>query len=105
MSQDSLLPPATRERHYSILVELGRGGTSDVYLAVVDGSGGFTSWWCSRRSSPRDRARPRGPTPFPLGGAPPLGPAEPPHVVQVNEVIEQAGIPIIVMEYLEGRFR
>jgi len=102
MSQDSLLPPATSERHYRILVELGRGGTSDVYLAVVDGSGGFNKLVVLKALKPeiaRDRAARR----LFLSEARLSARLNHPNVVQVNEVIEQAGIPIIVMEYLEGR--
>jgi len=102
MTEDSLPPPATSERQYRILIELGRGGTSDVYLAVVDGSGGFNKLVVLKALKPeiaRDRAARR----LFLSEARLSARLNHPNIVQVNEVIEQSGIPIIVMEYLEGR--
>ncbi len=101
MTGGSLPPLGKGERQYRILIELGRGGTSDVYLAVVDGSAGFNKLVVLKALKPeiaRDRAARR----LFLSEARLSARLNHPNVVQVNEVIEQEGIPIIVMEYLEG---
>jgi serine/threonine protein kinase len=90
------------ERRYRILVELGHGGTSDVYLAVAHGTAGFNKLVvlkALKRSFAEDRVSRR----MFLAEARLSARLNHPNVVQVNEVLEQDGIPVIVMEYLEGR--
>ncbi len=102
MTGGSLPPPGKSERQYRILIELGHGGTSDVYLAVVDGSAGFNKLVVLKALKP-EIARDRSARRLFLSEARLSARLNHSHVVQVNEVIEQEGIPIIVMEYLEGR--
>lgn len=100
--QASEPPAAPAERRYRILVELGHGGTSDVYLAVAQGAAGFNKLVvlkALKRSIAVDRASRR----MFLAEARLSARLNHPNVVQVNEVLEQDGIPVIVMEYLEGR--
>ncbi len=95
-------PPPPTDRRYRILVELGHGGTSDVYLAVAHGTAGFNKLVvlkALKRNIAEDRASRR----MFLAEARLSARLNHPNVVQVNEVLEQDGVPVIVMEYLEGR--
>jgi serine/threonine-protein kinase len=93
---------ALASQKYRPIMELGHGGTSDVYLAVAKGLGGFNKLVVlkalKRSLAAEDPSREM----F-LGEARICARLNHPNIVQVNEVTEQDGLPIIVMEYLEGR--
>jgi serine/threonine protein kinase len=93
---------AQPEGKHVILAELGHGGTADVYVAVARGPSGFSklvvlkTLKASLRSDPEFRAM------F-LNEARLAARLSHSNIVQTYEVIEQSGVPTIVMEYLEGQ--
>src|SRR6266542_6000243 len=89
------------EGKYRVLVELGQGGTANVYLAVARGPGGFNKL-VVLKALKRDLSNdPEFRNMF-LNEARLAARLNHPNVVQTNEVFEEDGRPIIVMEYLEG---
>jgi serine/threonine-protein kinase len=95
-------PESTQTGKYRVLLELGQGGTAHVYLAVAEGLVGFNKLVVLKAMKAS------------LGGDPELrrmflnearlsARLSHPNIVQVNEVMEHDGLPIIVMEYLEGK--
>jgi serine/threonine protein kinase len=86
---------------YRLLAELGQGGTANVYLAVAAGPSGFNKLVVLKLL----RAELAGEAQFRrmfLNEARLAARLNHPNVVQTNEVFEEGGRPIIVMEYLEG---
>jgi serine/threonine-protein kinase len=87
---------------YRIVLQLGQGGTADVYLAAVDGPSGFTKLVVVkvlRKNLASD-------TEFRLmflSEARLAARLHHPNVVQTNEVTEVDGSPVLVMEYLDGQ--
>ncbi len=86
---------------YRVLMELGQGGTAVVYLAVARGPAGFNKLVVLKvlKRNLVDDAAFRD---MFLHEARLSARLNHPNIVQVNEVIEQDGLPIIVMQYLEG---
>lgn len=87
---------------YDILKKLGEGGTSKVYLAEKRGLGGFRKpcvLKCLKPALTQDRVVRED---F-LAEARLSARMSHPNVVQVHEVFEVSGVPILVMEYLDGQ--
>ena len=87
---------------YRILMELGEGGTAHVFLAIARGPSGFNKLVvlkALKRGLAGDDAFRR----MFMNEARLSARLNHPNIVQVNEVIEQDGLPVIVMQYLEGR--
>src|SRR6266542_2422102 len=97
-----LSEPEATEGKYRVLVELGQGGTANVYLAVAHGPNGFNKLVVLKAlkrnlgNDPEFRAM------F-LNEARLAARLNHPNIVQTNEVAEYQGLPVIVMEYLEGQ--
>jgi serine/threonine-protein kinase len=87
---------------YRIVLPLGQGGTSDVYLAIADGPGGFRKLAVLKmlRKSLSADAELRA---MFLDEARLAARLHHPNVVQTYEVLEEPGGPVIVMEYLDGQ--
>ncbi|MGC4087489.1 MAG: protein kinase [Polyangiaceae bacterium] len=87
---------------HRMLAHLGQGGTSDVYLAVAQGPIGFNKLVVlkvlkkSLQDDPEFRAM------F-LNEARLAARLNHPNIVQTYEIVEEAGVSTMVMEYLEGR--
>ncbi|MDP9034608.1 MAG: serine/threonine protein kinase [Myxococcota bacterium] len=87
---------------YRVLAQLGEGGMATVYLAVARGPRGFNKL-VVLKALKRDVADdPAFRTMF-LREAQLAGRLNHPGVVQTYDVIETAGTPVIVMEYLDGQ--
>src|SRR5712672_3542503 len=86
---------------YRPLFELGQGGTANVYLAVAHGPSGFNKLVVLKvlKNELANDAELRR---MFLNEARLAGRLNHPNIVQTYEVFEEAGRPIIVMEYLEG---
>jgi serine/threonine protein kinase len=97
------LPSAEYGMHgkYRILAELGQGGTANVYLAVARGPRGFNKLVVLKFLKPELAGESEFRLMF-LNEARLAARLNHPNVVQTNEVFEENGRPIIVMEYLEG---
>jgi serine/threonine-protein kinase len=87
---------------YRILSLLGEGGSATVYLAVARGPSGFSKLVVLKtlKRSVSDEAELQR---MFLNEARLAARLNHPNVVQTNEVIEDRGLPVIVMEYLEGQ--
>ncbi|HMI88151.1 MAG TPA: protein kinase [Polyangiaceae bacterium] len=87
---------------YRILSLLGEGGSATVYLAVARGPSGFSKLVVLKtlKRSVSDEAELQK---MFLNEARLSARLNHPNVVQTNEVVEDRGLPIIVMEYLEGQ--
>ncbi len=87
---------------YRIVSRLGQGGTAEVYLAVADGPSGFQKLVVLKvlkevlGGDPEFRAM------F-LSEARLAARLHHRNIVQTNEVLQDGGTPVIVMEYLEGQ--
>ena len=86
---------------YRLLAELGQGGTANVCLAVARGPSGFNKLVVLKFLKDELAAEPEFRRMF-LNEARLAARLNHPNVVQTYEVFEEAGRPIIVMEYLEG---
>jgi serine/threonine protein kinase len=87
---------------YRILAQLGEGGSATVYLAVARGPSGFSKLVVLKtlkRSVSDETELQR----MFLNEARLAARLNHPNIVQTNEVVEDQGLPIIVMEYLEGQ--
>ncbi len=87
---------------YRALVQLGQGGTANVYLGVAHGPVGFNKLVvlkALKKSLATDDEFRR----MFLNEARLSARLNHPNIVQVNEVIEQDGLPVLVMEYLQGQ--
>lgn len=90
---------------YRLIARLGRGGMSDVFLAVRGGIEGFTKLFVIKRlrsdvSEGHDAPRYRR---LLLDEARIAARLRHPHIVQTFEVGEHDGQPYLAMEYLEGQ--
>lgn len=87
---------------YRPLVELGEGGTANVYLAVVRGPAGFNKLVVLKVLKRQLAENPELRVGF-LREARLSARLNHPNVVSVHEVTEIGGLPVMVMEYLEGQ--
>jgi serine/threonine protein kinase len=87
---------------YRILAQLGEGGSATVYLAVARGPSGFSKLVVLKTLKRSVSDEPELQRMF-LNEARLAARLNHPNVVQTNEVVEDRGLPIIVMEYLEGQ--
>lgn len=87
---------------YRVLLELGQGGTAVVYLAVAQGPSGFNKLVVLKALKANLSSDPEFRRMF-LNEARLSARLNHPNIVQVNEVFEQDGLPVIGMEYLDGR--
>lgn len=87
---------------YRVLFELGRGGTSRVFLAVVEGPNGFSKL-CVLKVLKAEHANNADFHSMQFNEARLSSRLSHANVVQVNEVLEHAGAPVISMEYLAGK--
>jgi serine/threonine protein kinase len=87
---------------YHMLMELGRGGTALVYAALARGLGGFSKLVVLKVTRQEIVDHPDAVRMF-LNEARLSARMNHPNVVQVYEVVEDQGLPVIVMEYLEGQ--
>jgi eukaryotic-like serine/threonine-protein kinase len=87
---------------YRLLAQLGQGGTSDVSLAVARGPSGFNKLVVLKSMRSSMRSEPELARMF-LNEARLAARLNHPNIVQTNEVFEFDGLPVIVMEYLEGQ--
>jgi serine/threonine-protein kinase len=86
---------------YRILSQLGEGGSATVYLAVARGPNGFSKLVVLKTLKRSVSDEPELHKMF-LNEARLAARLNHPNVVQTNEIIEDRGLPVIVMEYLEG---
>lgn len=87
---------------YRVLDELGQGGTANVFLAVSSSVEGFNKLVVLKRMKPQLTSEPGFATMF-LDEARLAARLAHPNIVQTYEVIKDGGLPVIVMEYLEGQ--
>src|SRR5262252_8195340 len=87
---------------YRVLAELGQGGTANVYLAVARGPSGFNKLVVLKFLKAELALESEFRRMF-LDEARLAARLNHPNVVQTNEVFEEDGVPVIVMEYLEGQ--
>ncbi|HET9959580.1 MAG TPA: protein kinase [Polyangiaceae bacterium] len=87
---------------YEVLVELGRGGSGVVSLALSRGIGGFNKLVVLKTIKDDLRDREAYGKMF-LEEAKLAARMSHPNVVQTYEVYKHKGLPVIVMEYLEGQ--
>jgi len=87
---------------YRILSQLGEGGSATVYLAVARGPSGFSKLVVLKtlKRSVSDETELHK---MFLTEARVAARLNHPNIVQTNEIVEDRGLPIIVMEYLEGQ--
>jgi serine/threonine protein kinase len=86
---------------YEVLCELGRGGMAELYLARLDGVGGFTKLVAIKRILPHLAADRTFVDQF-LNEGRLAARLSHPNVCQVHELGEDDGVLYLVMEYLEG---
>ncbi len=87
---------------YHVLTQLGRGGMAVVEAAMARGPGGFTKLVVLKKASEEFAEQPDAVRTF-LNEARISARMNHPNVVQVYEVYEDQGLPVMVMEYLEGQ--
>src|SRR5690606_28996807 len=87
---------------YRVLAQLGQGGTADVSLAVASGPQGFSKLVVLKSMKPQFRKEPGFPEMF-MTEARLAARLAHPNIVQTNEVFDFEGLPVIVMEYLQGQ--
>jgi serine/threonine-protein kinase len=102
ISSVSFERPVLRVGRYRILSELGRGGMSNVYLAVAHGPGGVNKLVVLKALLPDLSAEPYALSMF-LDEARLAAQLNHPNVVQTYEVGTEGDRHVIVMEYLEGQ--
>src|SRR6476646_8776840 len=102
MSAVHEIPESGSEGKYRVLVELGQGGTANVYLAVARGPSGFSKLVVLKALKKNLANDPDFRNMF-LSEARLAARLNHPNVVQTYEVAEDQGQPVIVMEYLEGQ--
>jgi len=90
------------KRKYHVLMELGLGGMAVVEAAVARGLAGFSKVVVLKRPRREFAAQAEAVSTF-LNEARISARMNHQNVVQVNEVYEEDGLPVIVMEYLEGQ--
>ena len=87
---------------YRVIAELGHGGMADVYLAVASGMSGFNKIVVLKIIRPESAEEPEAVAMF-LDEARVAGRLNHPNVVHTIEVGEEAGLHLLVMEYLDGQ--
>lgn len=87
---------------YRVLFELGRGGTSRVFLAVVEGPNGFSKLVVLKVLK-AEHANNADFHSMQFNEARLSSRLSHANVVQVHEVLEHAGAPVIAMEHLAGK--
>lgn len=87
---------------YRLIGELGQGGTSTVSLASATGPAGFNKLVVLKTMKPQFSSEPGFAEMF-MSEARLAARLNHPNIVQTNEVFEHDGLPVIVMEYLEGK--
>ena len=87
---------------YRVIARVGRGGTADINLAVATGPGGFNKLVVLKSLREEYRGSEDYLQMF-MVEARLNAQLSHPHIVQTNEVFEFDGLPVIVMEYLEGQ--
>ncbi len=90
------------EEHARILAELGQGGSAHVWLTVARGPSGFSKLVVLKSMKGDLRFEPELTRMF-LNEAKLAARLNHPNIVQTNEVFEHDGVPVIVMEYLDGQ--
>jgi eukaryotic-like serine/threonine-protein kinase len=95
------LEPRNDGKH-RILAHLGQGGTADVYLAVAQGPSGFNKLVVLKVLKASLQGDPEFAGMF-LNEARLAARLNHPNIVQTYEVIEENGVSMMVMEYLEGQ--
>ena len=101
MGREQWAEPQPDAKHI-VLAELGHGGTADVYLAVARGPSGFRKLVVLKTLKTSLQSDPEFREMF-LNEARLAARLNHPNIVQTYEVVEQDGVPTIVMEYLEGQ--
>ena len=103
-SRRVVAPSASQRRigKYRIVTELGRGGTANVYLAMVRGPGGVSKLVVLKALLPDLADEPTAVASF-LDEARLAALLNHPNVVQTYEVGSEGERNVIVMEYLEGQ--
>ncbi|HEX2730897.1 MAG TPA: serine/threonine-protein kinase [Polyangiaceae bacterium] len=94
-------PPETIGR-YRVLGELGQGGTATVFLALASGPAGFNKLVVLKKMKPQFASESGFAEMF-LTEARLAARLNHPNIVQTNEVFEHDALPVLVMEYLEGK--
>jgi serine/threonine-protein kinase len=89
-------------KRYDVLMELGRGGAAVVHAAMARGPGGFSKLVVLKTIRAELMDAPDTVKMF-LREARLSARMNHPNVVQVYEVYEDQGLPVIVMEYLDGQ--
>lgn len=97
-SPAALVAPAVK---YQTLMELGRGGSAVVSAALARGIGGFSKLVVLKTIKEELCAHPDA-VRSSLNEARLAARMSHPNVVQVYEVYQERGVPVIVMEYLDG---
>lgn len=87
---------------FRILAELGQGGSSRVWLAAFRGPSGFSKLVVLKSMKDELKSEPELSQMF-LNEARLAAQLSHPNIVQTNEVFEHDGLPVIVMEYLDGQ--
>src|SRR5688572_24903529 len=87
---------------YRILADLGQGGTATVSLAVARGPSGFSKLVVLKAMKSTLTQEHEFSQMF-MHEARLAARLNHPNIVQTNEVFEHHGLPVIVMEYLEGQ--
>jgi serine/threonine-protein kinase len=87
---------------YRVVLKLSEGGTANIFLGVVHGRGGFNKLVVLKVPKEHVLQETESRRMF-LNEARLAARLNHANIVQTNEVIDQGGHPIIVMEYLEGQ--
>jgi len=87
---------------YRVLAQLGQGGTANVSLAALRGPSGFNKLVVLKSMKHSLKSEPEFARMF-MTEARLAARLNHPNIVQTNEVFEFHGLPVIVMEYLEGQ--
>jgi serine/threonine-protein kinase len=87
---------------YRVLAQLGQGGTANVSLAVARGPSGFNKLVVLKAMKHALRTEPEFARMY-MDEARLAARINHPNNVQTNEVFEFEGLPVLVMEYLEGQ--
>ncbi len=91
-----------RVGRYQLLAELGQGGTANVYVACVSGPGGFNKLVVLKKMKRHFAGEPGFAEMF-MVEARLAAKLNHPNIVQTYEVFDDEQLPVIVMEYLEGK--
>lgn len=98
---EPLVASSTTIGKYRLIAALGSGGMANVYLAVMKGRGGFNKLVVLKIPRPEVVDNPSALAMF-LDEARLAARLNHPNIVQTFEVINEDGVEIMVMEYLDG---